>query len=50
MASSLIELRHISKSFDDTLVLDDFNLTVNQNEFITLLGPPAVEKRRHSEL
>ena len=39
MASSLIELRHISKSFDDTLVLDDFNLTVNQNEFITLLGP-----------
>lgn len=44
MASSLIELRHISKSFDDTLVLDDFNLTVNQNEFITLLGPSGCGK------
>ena len=39
MASSLIELRHIYKSFEDTQVLDDFNLTVNENEFITLLGP-----------
>ncbi len=44
MASSLIELRHISKSFDDTLVLDDFNLTVNENEFITLLGPSGCGK------
>lgn len=44
MASSLIELRHISKSFEDTLVLDDFNLTVNENEFITLLGPSGCGK------
>ena len=44
MASSLIELRNISKSFDDTLVLDDFNLTVNENEFITLLGPSGCGK------
>ena len=42
--TSLIELRHISKSFEDTLVLDDFNLTVNQNEFITLLGPSGCGK------
>ena len=42
--ASLIELRHISKSFDDTLVLDDFNLTVNENEFITLLGPSGCGK------
>ena len=42
--ASLIELRHISKSFEDTLVLDDFNLTVNQNEFITLLGPSGCGK------
>ncbi|MGF6375834.1 spermidine/putrescine transport system ATP-binding protein [Clostridiales Family XIII bacterium PM5-7] len=42
--TSLIELRHISKSFDDTLVLDDFNLTVHENEFITLLGPSGCGK------
>ena len=44
MAQSLIELRHISKSYDDNLVLDDFSLTVNQNEFITLLGPSGCGK------
>ena len=44
MAASLIELRHVFKSFDDTTVLDDFNLTVNQNEFITLLGPSGCGK------
>lgn len=44
MAASLIELRNIYKSFDDTTVLDDFNLTVNQNEFITLLGPSGCGK------
>ena len=32
------------RQFDDTLVLDDFNLTVNQNEFITLLGPSGCGK------
>ena len=37
--ASLIELRNISKSFEDTLVLDDFSLSVEENEFITLLGP-----------
>lgn len=44
MAQSLIELRHISKSYDDNLVLDDFNLTIKQNEFITLLGPSGCGK------
>lgn len=42
--SSLIELKNISKSFGDTNVLDDFNLTVNENEFITLLGPSGCGK------
>ncbi|MEY8364367.1 ABC transporter ATP-binding protein [Anaerovoracaceae bacterium 41-7] len=44
MTSSLIELKHIYKSFEDTQVLDDFNLTVNENEFITLLGPSGCGK------
>ena len=41
---SLIELQGISKSFEDTLVLDDFNLSVAENEFITLLGPSGCGK------
>ena len=44
MAGSLIELRNIYKSFEDTFVLEDFNLTVNENEFITLLGPSVCGK------
>ncbi len=42
--SSLIELRNICKSYGETTVLDDFNLTVNTNEFITLLGPSGCGK------
>ena len=41
---ALIELRNISKSFEDTKVLDNFNLTVHENEFITLLGPSGCGK------
>ena len=42
--SSLIELRNITKSFGETTVLDDFNLTVHEKEFITLLGPSGCGK------
>ncbi len=42
--ASLIELKNISKSFDETLVLDDFSLSVEENEFITLLGPSGCGK------
>ncbi|MBO4234863.1 MAG: ABC transporter ATP-binding protein [Firmicutes bacterium] len=41
---SLIELQGISKSFGDMMVLDDFNLSVAENEFITLLGPSGCGK------
>ena len=37
--SSLIDLINVSKSFDGTLVLDDLNLSVKENTFVTLLGP-----------
>lgn len=40
----LVELVNISKSFEDTLVLDEFDLAVGQNEFITLLGPSGCGK------
>ena len=44
MATPLIELRNITKAFDDNVVLDDFSLTINQNEFSTLLGPSGCGK------
>jgi spermidine/putrescine transport system ATP-binding protein len=40
----IIELNHITKSFDDEVVVDDLNLTIYENEFITLLGPSGCGK------
>ncbi len=34
MMQPLIDLQHISKSYDGTMVLDDLNLTVKQNSFV----------------
>ena len=42
--SELIRLENISKSFEDTMVLDDISLTINENEFVTLLGPSGCGK------
>ena len=36
---NLIDLINISKSFDGALVLDDLNLSVKENTFVTLLQP-----------
>ena len=41
---ALIELIDISKSFDKELVLDEFDLSIKENEFITLLGPSGCGK------
>lgn len=41
---ALIELIDISKSFDKELVLDEFYLSIKENEFITLLGPSGCGK------
>ena len=35
----LIDIRHVSKSFDGVTVLSDFSLYIREKEFITLLGP-----------
>ena len=42
--STLVDLQHISKSFDGEAVLDDLNLTVPENSFVTLLGPSGCGK------
>lgn len=44
MNPSLIDLVNITKSYDGTLVLDDLNLSVKENSFVTLLGPSGCGK------
>ena len=44
MEKELIELSHISKSFDGQIILDDLNLIIHENEFVTLLGPSGCGK------
>ena len=44
MSNKLIDLQHISKSFDGQMVLDDLNLYIRENEFLTLLGPSGCGK------
>ena len=44
MADILLELKDITKQFDDTLVLKGINLQVERGEFITLLGPSGCGK------
>ena len=39
MSKRLIDLQHITKSYDGQVVLDDLNLYIRENEFLTLLGP-----------
>ncbi|MGL4383565.1 MAG: ABC transporter ATP-binding protein, partial [Bacilli bacterium] len=40
----IIELRNITKSYDGNIILDNFNLTINENEFVTLVGPSGCGK------
>ena len=42
--NKLIDLQHISKSYDSNIVLDDMNLYIRENEFLTLLGPSGCGK------
>ena len=44
MSQSLIDLVDISKSFDGEIVLDELNLSIKENAFVTLLGPSGCGK------
>ncbi|HIT89143.1 MAG TPA: ATP-binding cassette domain-containing protein, partial [Candidatus Merdenecus merdavium] len=44
MNKKLIDFVNITKSYDGEVVLDNFNLTVKENEFMTLLGPSGCGK------
>ena len=44
MPNKLIDIVGVSKSYGDNLVLDDLNLYIRENEFLTLLGPSGCGK------
>lgn len=44
MKKQLINFIDISKSYDNHLILDKFNLYIRENEFVTLLGPSGCGK------
>jgi polar amino acid transport system ATP-binding protein len=44
MEQALLEIKHLKKSYGDTLVLDDFNLTVRKGEVIVIIGPSGCGK------
>ncbi len=44
MKNVLVNLEHISKAYDGQMILDDLNLYIRENEFLTLLGPSGCGK------
>ncbi len=44
MNDALIELKNLSKNFEDQQVLKGIDLTIHRNEFLTLLGPSGCGK------
>ena len=44
LSHTLISLQNITKSFNGEVVIDDLNLNIHENEFITLLGPSGCGK------
>ena len=44
MSTKLVDLQNISKSYGNNVILDDMNLYIRENEFLTLLGPSGCGK------
>ena len=44
MGRELIRIEHISKSYGDQMILDDMELSIHENSFVTILGPSGCGK------
>ena len=44
MENYVIELKNISKSFGDNVILENFDFKVKKDEFLTILGPSGCGK------
>ena len=44
MSHKLLELKGIRKAYGQNVILDNFNLAINENEFVTFLGPSGCGK------
>ncbi len=44
MARKILELKNVTKSYDGNVILDHFNLSINEDEFVTFLGPSGCGK------
>jgi len=47
MSTKLLDLVNITKSYDGVTILDDLNLYIRENEFLTLLGPSGCGKTHY---
>lgn len=44
VARKILELRNVCKAYGDNVILDHFNLSINEDEFVTFLGPSGCGK------
>ena len=44
MEKELLRLEHIDKFYGSRQILEDLNLVIHENEFLTLLGPSGCGK------
>src|SRR5690554_1689468 len=44
MPESIVQLKNVSKLYDETVALAGMDLSIRKNEFVTLLGPSGCGK------
>ena len=44
MAQKIIEIKNVSKSYGDNVIIENLNLYINKGEIVTILGPSGCGK------